>query len=71
MKTDDQDGVLKLSKKLVDAQKGWDDIVAAKENDEILEGTVTQVIRGGVLVTTKGTRVFVPASLRCSEKSRA
>lgn len=63
MKTDDQDGVLKLSKKLVDAQKGWDDIVAAKENDEILEGTVTQVIRGGVLVTTKGTRVFVPASL--------
>lgn len=63
MKTDDQDGVLKLSKRLVDAQKGWDDIVAAKENDEILEGTVTQVIRGGVLVTTKGTRVFVPASL--------
>ena len=63
MKTDDQDGVLKLSKKLVDAQKGWDDIVAAKENDEILEGTVAQVIRGGVLVTTKGTRVFVPASL--------
>ena len=63
MKTDDQDGVLKLSKKLVDAQKGWNDIVAAKENDEILEGTVTQVIRGGVLVTTKGTRVFVPASL--------
>ena len=63
MKTDDQDGVLKLSKKLVDAQKGWDDIVAAKENDEILEGIVTQVIRGGVLVTTKGTRVFVPASL--------
>ena len=63
MKTDDQDGVLKLSKKLVDAQKGWDDIVASKENDEILEGTVTQIIRGGVLVTTKGTRVFVPASL--------
>lgn len=63
MKTDDQDGVLKLSKKLVDAQKGWDDIVVAKENDEILEGTVTQIIRGGVLVTTKGTRVFVPASL--------
>ena len=57
MKTDDQDGVLKLSKKLVDAQKGWDDIVAAKENDEILEGTVTQIIRGGVLVTTKGTTV--------------
>ena len=63
MKTDDQDGVLKLSKRLFDATKGWDDIVAAKEADEILDGVVTQVIRGGVLVTTKGTRVFVPASL--------
>ena len=63
MKTDDQDGVLKLSKKLYDAVKGWDEIVAAKENDEILEGVVTQTIKGGVLVTVNGTRVFVPASL--------
>lgn len=63
MKTDDQDGVLKLSKRLIDATKGWNDIVAAKEADEILEGVVTQVIKGGVLVITKGTRVFVPASL--------
>lgn len=63
MKTDDQDGVLKLSKKLFDAVKGWDEIVAAKENDEILEGVVTQTIKGGVLVTVNGTRVFVPASL--------
>lgn len=63
MKTDDQDGVLKLSKRLYDSVKGWDDIVAAKEADEILEGVVSEVIRGGVLVSTKGTRVFVPASL--------
>lgn len=63
MKTDDQDGVLKLSKKLTDAFKGWDEIVAANEAEEILEGPVTAVIRGGVLVTVKGTRVFVPASL--------
>lgn len=63
MKTDDQDGVLKLSKKLTDAFKGWDEIVAAKEADEVLEGTVISVIRGGVLVTAKGSRVFIPASL--------
>ncbi len=55
--------MLKLSKKLTDAFKGWDEIVAASEADEILEGPVTAVIRGGVLVTVKGTRVFVPASL--------
>ena len=63
LKTNDQDGVLKLSKKLTDSFKGWEDIVKAKENDEILEGTVTAVVRGGVLATVKGTRVFIPASL--------
>lgn len=62
MKTDDNEGVLKLSKKLVDAFKGWEDIVAAKENDDTLEGTVTSVVKGGVIVVTKGSRVFVPAS---------
>lgn len=62
MKTDDSEGVLKLSKKLVDAFQGWEDIVAAKDSDEILEGTVTAVVKGGVIVVTKGSRVFVPAS---------
>lgn len=63
MKTDDSEGVLKLSKKLVDAFKGWEDIVAAKESDEVLEGTVISVVKGGVIVVTKGSRVFIPASL--------
>lgn len=63
LKTDDQDGVLKLSKKLTDAYRGWDDIVAAFENEEILEAPVVAVVRGGVLCTVKGTRVFIPASL--------
>jgi len=63
MKTDDSEGVLKLSKKLVDAFKGWEDIKAAKESDEVLEGTVVSVVRGGVIVVAKGSRVFVPASL--------
>lgn len=63
MKTDDNEGVLKLSKKLVDQYKGWEDIVAAKESEEVLEGTVTAVVKGGVIVIAKGVRVFVPASL--------
>lgn len=63
LKTNDQDGVLKLSKKLTDSFKGWEDIVKAKENDEVLEGYITAVVRGGVLATVKGTHVFVPASL--------
>ncbi len=63
MKTDDSEGVLKLSKKLVDQFKGWEDIVAAKESEEVLEGSVISVVKGGVIVVAKGSRVFVPASL--------
>lgn len=68
LKTNDQDGVLKLSKKLTDSFKGWEDIVKAKENDEVLEGYITAVVRGGVLATVKGTRVFVPFSFRRSQE---
>ena len=63
MKTNDAEGTMLLSKKRADAQKSWGDIVEAKESGEILEGTVTSIIKGGVLVTAKGSTVFIPASL--------
>ncbi|MGN0550543.1 MAG: bifunctional 4-hydroxy-3-methylbut-2-enyl diphosphate reductase/30S ribosomal protein S1 [Acutalibacteraceae bacterium] len=62
MRTNDQEGVIMLSKKRVDAAKGWDTIVAAEESGEILKGVVTEVIKGGVIVVSNGVRVFVPAS---------
>ena len=62
LKTNDQDGVVTLSKKKVDAAAGFEKIVAAKEADEILTGVVKSVIKGGVLVNCNGVSVFVPAS---------
>ena len=62
MRTNDQEGTIMLSKKRVDAKKGWDTIVAAGESGEILTGTVTDVIKGGILVVSNGVKVFVPAS---------
>ncbi len=62
MRTNDQEGTIMLSKKRVDAKKGWDTIVAAGESGEVLEGVVTDVIKGGVLVASHGVKVFVPAS---------
>lgn len=62
MRTNDQEGVITLSKKRIDALKGWDDIVAASESNEVLTGVVTDVIKGGLLVATKGMKIFVPAS---------
>ncbi len=62
MRTNDQEGTITLSKKRVDALKGFDDIVAAAESGEILEGKITNVVRGGVIAVAKGVRVFIPAS---------
>ncbi|MBP5303306.1 MAG: bifunctional 4-hydroxy-3-methylbut-2-enyl diphosphate reductase/30S ribosomal protein S1 [Clostridia bacterium] len=62
MRTNDQEGTIMLSKKRVDSLKGWDTVAAAAESGEILEGTITQVIKGGVLAVTNGVRVFIPAS---------
>ena len=63
MRTNDQEGVITLSKKKVDAAKGWETILAAQESQEILEGKVIEVIKGGVIVLSNGVRVFVPGSL--------
>ncbi len=68
MRTNDQEGTIMLSKKRVDAQKGWDTIVAASESGEVLEGVVADVIKGGILVASHGVRVFVPASLASASR---
>lgn len=62
MRTDDMEGTAMLSKRRYDAIAGWDKVVEAKENNEILSGTVSEVVKGGVVVLTNGIRVFIPAS---------
>ncbi len=62
-KINDAEGYVYLSKKQVDAQQGMEKILEAKENNDSVEGTVTKVVKGGVMVTSKeGASVFVPAS---------
>ncbi len=63
MKTNDNEGTMKLSKRLYDRKAAWKNIVAAKENDEIVEAVVAEAVRGGVIAYPMGARVFIPASL--------
>ena len=58
----DVDGIAELSKKHVDAAKNWQKIVDACENGDVLEGKVTEAVKGGVSVLVGANRVFVPAS---------
>ncbi|MBQ8057155.1 MAG: bifunctional 4-hydroxy-3-methylbut-2-enyl diphosphate reductase/30S ribosomal protein S1 [Ruminococcus sp.] len=62
MKTNDQEGTIMLSKRRVDAKKGWELLEKAYEAKEILTGVVTEIINGGVIVVANDTRVFIPAS---------
>lgn len=62
IKINDAEGIVTLSKKKVDAMVGFDKIVKAKENGDILTGVVISVVKGGVIVTSEGARIFVPAS---------
>ena len=62
MKTNDQEGTIMLSKRRVDAMRGWDDIEKAQESGEVLEGKVIEVVKGGVIVLKDAMRIFVPAS---------
>ncbi len=62
MRVNDQEGVVTLSKKRLDTIKSWEDIEQAKEDKTPVEGIVTEENKGGIVVSVKGVRVFVPAS---------
>ena len=62
MQVSDRDCLVKLSKRRLDINKGWEEIEAARENETVVEGFVTEDNKGGVVVSVKGVRVFVPAS---------
>ncbi|RKI68204.1 bifunctional 4-hydroxy-3-methylbut-2-enyl diphosphate reductase/30S ribosomal protein S1 [bacterium 1xD42-67] len=62
MQVSDRDCLVKLSKRRLDINKGWEEIEAAREDETVVEGFVTEDNKGGVVVSVKGVRVFVPAS---------
>ncbi|HTM46155.1 MAG TPA: 30S ribosomal protein S1 [Polyangiaceae bacterium] len=60
---ENDDGLITLSKEKADKMKVWDEISAACERDEIIEGTVTQRVKGGLSVTIRGgVKAFLPGS---------
>ncbi|WP_058307567.1 30S ribosomal protein S1 [Gracilibacillus massiliensis] len=57
-----EDEEIVLSKKAVIAEKAWEDLKEKFENDEIINATVRDVVKGGLVVDV-GVRGFIPASL--------
>ena len=67
----DADGTMTLSKKKVDAEKNFLVVEEAAGTDKILEGTVVEVVKGGVIVVTDGVRVFIPASQATASRNES
>jgi len=68
MKTNDLEGTIMLSKRLFDAVKYWNEIKNAEKDGSVLTGKVVEVFEKGVLASTNGIRVFIPASLTGTPK---
>ena len=63
LRVNDGEGQVILSYKRLMADRGNKALESAFENGEVLTGTVTQALSGGLSVTCEGSRVFIPASL--------
>ncbi|MEV4421019.1 30S ribosomal protein S1 [Patulibacter sp. NPDC049589] len=59
---EDDEGRLKVSRKQARYERAWKRIEAAQETGEPVEGTVIEVVKGGLIIDL-GVRGFLPASL--------
>jgi small subunit ribosomal protein S1 len=59
---EDLDGHLILSKRRADFMRAWDRVKQMWERDEIIEGTITRRIKGGLIVDLGGVDAFLPGS---------
>ena len=60
---ENENGLCVLSKEKADRLKVWDEISAACERDELIDGTIAQRVKGGLSVTIRGgVKAFLPGS---------
>ena len=59
---EDKEGRLILSKKRAQYERAWGEVEKIKESDGVVEGTVIEAVKGGLIVDI-GLRGFLPASL--------
>src|SRR5436853_5948406 len=62
LQKEDKEGRLILSKKRAQYERAWGTIEKIKDEDGIVEGTVIEVVKGGLILDI-GLRGFLPASL--------
>ena len=59
---DNGEGQVLLSRRRADFIKNWDRVIEKYENDEVIPGTITRRIKGGMVVNILGVDAFLPGS---------
>ena len=62
IKTDDGDGGILLSKKKLEVNEHWNEIINAFENKELVTVKITRAVNGGVIGAYKEVTGFIPLS---------
>ena len=62
VRVSDVDGFAVLSRRSIEANAKWESIVEAYNEGAVLEGKITEVVRGGVIIVLNSVKVFIPAS---------
>ena len=62
VRVNDGDGNVLLSRKRIEEQKGMEDIEKAFNEKSVVAGTVTDVVKGGLIAIVNSVRVFIPSS---------
>ena len=61
-RVDDGHGNILLSKKAAESEYSWDALRQMKDDETVIEGTVTEVVKAGAIMYIQGIRGFIPAS---------
>jgi len=59
---EDDDGMVVLSKSKADEKLQWDNVICNYNEDDLITGTVTSMVRGGLIVDIDGVEAFLPGS---------
>lgn len=62
IRVNDGEGNVQLSKKKVDAYKGYEELEAAYNDKATVKGKVIETVKGGFMALVNGIKVFVPSS---------
>lgn len=62
IRIDNKEDKVFLSRRRAAEEQGLKSVIAAREEDKILQGKVVEAVKGGVMVELMGLRAFMPAS---------